>query len=255
MKHYFDLSDKTALITGASKGIGRQFSLSLAAAGATVVLTGRSIEPLQALALEINSSGGRAIAQAMDVTDPHSVENAISLIEEKAGAIDILVNNAGITSVSSSFEQSYDDWNAVLQTNVSGAWLTSIAVARRMRDKKSPCSIINIASILGIRVVANLAAYNASKAALIQLTKSLALEFAPYAIRVNAIAPGYIATEMNQSFFQGPAGKAMIRRIPQGRIGQVEDLVAPLLLLASDASSYMTGSVIAVDGGHLISAL
>lgn len=246
-----DLSGKHALVTGASSGLGAHFARVLAAAGARVTLTGRRVEMLEAVAAEIIGKGGSARSIALDVTNRGSVADAVAA----SGCIDILVNNAGVTSTKAVLDQTEEDWDLILDTNLKGAWLTATEVARSMQRLAKGCSIINVASILGLRQGGHVAPYAISKAGLVQLTKQLALELARFNIRVNALAPGYFATELNEEFFKSGAGEALVRRIPQRRLGALEDLDAPLLLLASDASRYMSGAVIPVDGGHLVSQL
>jgi NAD(P)-dependent dehydrogenase (short-subunit alcohol dehydrogenase family) len=220
-----------------------------------VGLGARRIGALQALADEIRAGGGSAAAVALDVTDSSSIANAIERIEAELGPIDILVNNSGVAVSKPLLEQTEADWDSVVDVNLKGAFLVATAVARRMRDHKRAGSIINIESILSFRQAGHVAPYAASKGGLTQLTRSMALELARHQIRVNGIAPGYFATEMNSAFFETPPGQAMIKRIPQQRLGQLPDLDGPLLLLASDASRYMTGATLVVDGGHLCSSL
>jgi NAD(P)-dependent dehydrogenase (short-subunit alcohol dehydrogenase family) len=251
----FDLAGKTALVTGASSGLGRHFAQVLAQAGAKVVLAARRMDELEKLAGEITAAGGQAMPVRLDVTDAAAVRAALDAGEARLGGIDILINNSGIAQGVAVLDQTEEDWDRVLDTNLKGAFLVATETARRMRDAKRAGSIVNIASILGLRQSGQVTAYAASKAGLIQMTKSMALELARYNIRVNALAPGYINTEMNRDFIDTPVGEALVRRIPQRRIGRPEDLDGALLLLASDASRYMTGAVIAVDGGHLVSSL
>jgi NAD(P)-dependent dehydrogenase (short-subunit alcohol dehydrogenase family) len=203
----------------------------------------------------VAGAGGRAHALALDVTDPASVDAALRRTVELAGAPDIVVNNAGIAQTKAALDLTEQDWRDVMGTNLDGAWRVAQASARAMVAAKKPGSIINIASVLGMRVATHLLAYATAKAGLIQLTQALALEWARHGIRVNAIAPGYIETEINSGFFATEAGQAMVKRVPQRRIGTADELDGALFLLASAASSYMTGSVIVVDGGHVISSL
>ncbi|MEM8792503.1 MAG: SDR family oxidoreductase [Pseudomonadota bacterium] len=240
-----DLGGKRALITGASGGLGRHFAGVLAANGAEVLLAARRTEALSEAVAEI---GVAAHAIAMDVTDQGSVDAAF----EAAGQIDILINNAGVTLTKRALEIEEAEWERILQTNLTGAWRVAQAGARAMGEGGS---LINIASILGIRVSGGVLPYCVSKAGVVQMTKALALEWARLGIRVNALAPGYIETDINRDFFATEAGQALIKRIPQRRLGQMEDLDGPLLLLASDASRFMTGTVVEVDGGHLVSGL
>ncbi len=245
------LSNRTALVTGASSGLGAHFAKILSLAGARVILTARRQEALAEVESEIRTTGGDAVSAKLDVTDPASIANLASHLEK----VDILVNNAGIVCDRSALDQSEDDWDAVIDTNLKGAFLMAQAAGQAMRAHGRGGSIINIASILGLRQAGGVLPYAVSKAGIVQMTKLLALELARFNIRVNALAPGYIDTDLNRSFWESDSGKALIRRIPQRRLGQPEHLDGPLLLLASDASAYMTGSVIAVDGGHLVSTL
>ena len=248
------LEGKTALVTGASSGLGRHFARLLAREGARVVVAARRVDALSALSDEIGRQGGTCIPVAMDVTDPDSVAAAFQQIErDLAAPLSILVNNAGVAHTRAALDLSATEWAQVLQPNLTGAFLVAQQAARMMRGEGG--TIVKIASILGERVSKGLAAYAASKAGLIQLTKALALEWAAFDIRVNALAPGYIETDLNRDFFASDAGQRLISRIPQKRLGQMHDLDGPLLLLCSDQSRYMTGAVIAVDGGHLVSGL
>src|SRR5450631_741151 len=250
-----DMAGEVALVTGASDGLGRHFARTLAGAGATVVLGARRAGKLDAAVAEITQDGGSAQAVTIDVTSEASVTNAFRQIEEHAGTVNVIVNNAGVTVTKSLLDVSEAEWDSVLDTNLKGAWLVTREAARRLIDAQRPGCIVNITSILGERVAGNVAAYTASKAGLTQLTKASALELARYGIRVNALAPGYIHSSLNDDFFASPAGEALIERIPQRRLGDITDLDAPLLLLASDTSPFLTGAVLAVDGGHLVSSL
>lgn len=242
---------KRVLVTGASRGLGRHFARLLASRGATVVAGARSIAALQELAADV---GERVYPVELDVTRPDQVAAAISEAE-RLGGLDIVINNSGVASPAPALEESEESWAGTIETNLTGAWRVATAAARSMRARGAGGAIVNIASIVGLQPAGQLAAYAASKAGLIQLTRVLALELARYNIRVNALAPGYVETDMNRDFWATDAGRAMISRIPQGRIGQPEELDSPLLLLAGSGSSYLTGAVLAVDGGHLCSAL
>ncbi|MFM0412353.1 MULTISPECIES: SDR family NAD(P)-dependent oxidoreductase [Paraburkholderia] len=249
------LEKQIALVTGANGGLGVHFAATLAKAGATVVLGARRPEAADAVCRQINEAGGRATVVELDVTEQSSVQRALDHIESQLGPLNVLVNNAGIAVTKPVLEHTERDWQDVLSVNLTGAWYTAQETVRRMVRAETGGSIVNVASILGLRVAAQIPAYVASKAALIQLSKAMALELARHRIRVNALAPGYIKTELNDAFFATEAGAAIIKRIPQRRLGRLEDLDGALLLLASEAGAYITGSVLSVDGGHLASSL
>ena len=242
-----DLTGKRAIVTGASGGLGLHFAQILATHGAEVTLAARRREKLEAAVAGI---GRGASAVSLDVTDPESVVAAFS-----GAAYDIVINNAGVTVDGPALKTSEEDWGRVIDTDLTGVFRIAQAAARGMTAAGTGGSIVNIASILGLRVAGNLAAYATAKAGVVQMTKVMALELARHGIRVNALAPGYLDTELNRAFWETDAGRALIRRVPQRRLGQLEDLDGPLLLLASDGSRFMTGAVIAVDGGHLVSSL
>jgi 3-oxoacyl-[acyl-carrier protein] reductase len=253
----FDLSGRTALVTGASQGLGRRFAMVLAEHGARVGLAARQIGKCEALQREIERQSGQAASVALDVTaGVAAIEAALDAIEQALGPIDVLVNNAGVAVAKPVLEQNEADWDRVVDTNLKGAFFMAQAVARRMaaRDPKPAHggSIVNIASVLSQGVVGHLASYAAAKGGLWQVTRTMALELARHQVRVNALAPGYIETEINRDFLQGAAGERMRQRIPQRRFGTPADLDGALLLLASDASRYMTGSIVVVDGGFLL---
>ena len=255
MAEHFRLNGRHALVTGASSGLGRHFASVLADAGAQVTVAARRETQLAKTVEAIVAAGGKAHAVRLDVTDAGSVEQAFAAAEERLGPVTILVNNAGVTVTRSALDMTENDWTSVVDTNLKGAWMVAQHAARRIIHHGESGSIVNIASILGIRVAGGVAPYAISKAGVVQMTKALALEWARHRIRVNALAPGYIETELNDAFFSSDAGKALIRRVPQRRLGELRELDGPLLLLASDAGSYMTGSIVAVDGGHLVSGL
>jgi len=247
----FSLQGRRALVTGASSGLGQHFATTLATAGAEVILAARRLEKLEECVTRIRHAGGNATAVAMDVCNRDSVAAALDSITPP----DILVNNAGVTHTGRALDINDDDWNAVLDTDLKGAWIVAQETARRMVAAGKGGSIINVTSILANRVAGGVAPYSAAKAALAQVTRSLALELARYNIRVNSLAPGYIVTALNQEFLASEAGERLCQRIPTRRFGTPEDLNGPLLLLASDAGAHMTGSEIVVDGGHLCSSL
>jgi NAD(P)-dependent dehydrogenase (short-subunit alcohol dehydrogenase family) len=252
----FKLDGKVALITGAGSGLGRQFAETLSDAGASVVLAARRREKLEETAELVRKKGGKAICLELDVTDSLSVTNCVRETTSEFGTPDILVNNAGIAKQAFLTDISEDDWDAVLDTNLKGVFMVAQAVAKSMINADKHGSIINIASVLGLRVSKALGSYIAAKSAVVQLTKAMAIEWSRYNIRVNALAPGYFITEINQEqFADGSAEEFLMRRVPMSRVGDLREIAGPLLLLASDAGSYMTGSIIAVDGGHVCSSL
>ena len=249
------LDGRAVLITGASSGLGRHFALTVARAGASVLVAARRAAQLAGLVEEIGALGGTAHAVPLDVRDAASVKACFDRIAEIQGAPDVIVNNAGITLTKSLLKHDEDDWNTVVDTNLGGCWRVAQEGARRMVAANKRGSIINIASILGERVAGGVAPYAISKAGIIQATKALALELARYGIRANAILPGYIVTDLNREFLASEAGERLRERIPSRTFGLPEHLDGPLLLLAADAGMHMTGAVLAVDGGHLVSSL
>lgn len=246
----FDLSGQVAIVTGASSGLGRHFALTLARAGAKVAIAARRADRLEALAREIAALDARALPVPLDVTDGTSVERAVDAAETELGALTILVNNAGVATTSGFLDQDEAQWRSILDTNLDGAWRMARAVAGRMAAHGHGGAIVNIASVLGLRPAGGVSAYAAAKAALISLTQTMALELARHRIRVNALAPGYIETDINRDFLRSPAGQAMTERVPMRRFGEAADLDGALLLLTSGAGRYMTGSIVVVDGGH-----
>lgn len=255
MSDRFDLTGRVALITGGGGGLGSGFAQTLAAAGARVVLCGRRQAPLDAVVDAITAAGGDAAAIPMDVTDMDSIGTALDAAEQHYDTVDVVVCNAGVAIPAPALDMAEADWLQTMEVNLNGCWRLATQAARRLKAAGRPGSIINVTSILGHRVAPAVASYAASKAALEQLTRSLALEWARFDIRVNALAPGYVETDLNRGFFQSEAGQKMLKRVPQRRLGEVDDLAGALLLLASDAGRYMTGSTIVVDGGHLQSTL
>jgi NAD(P)-dependent dehydrogenase (short-subunit alcohol dehydrogenase family) len=248
----FSLSGKTALVTGASSGLGRHFARVLADAGAKVAVAARRLDRLRQLESEIAASGGTAAAVELDVTDRASIGSALDAAETALGPITVLVNNAGVPSGSYFLKISDRDWRGVMDVNLDGVFRVGQEAARRMSARASGGSIINIASIAAFGVLKAIAPYAASKAAVVSLTKAMALELARDRIRVNALAPGYFVTELNDVFLVSEAGRRLLSRVPMERAGKLEELDGALLLLASDAGAFMTGSVITVDGGHVL---
>lgn len=249
------LKGKVALITGAAGVLGAHFSRRLGLAGATLVLAGRRYEPLAQLSEALRGEEIESLPVQMDVTDPASVRSAFDQAQAVYGVMNVVVCNAGVAVNKKSLDLSIEEWSRVIDVNLKGSWLVCAEAGRRLIDQRKAGSIITISSVLGHRVAGAVLPYAASKAAVEQMTRALALEWARHGIRVNALAPGYIETDLNRDFFQTRAGEALVQRIPQRRLGRPEDLDGPLLLLASDASSYMTGSSIVIDGGHLQSSL
>ena len=251
----FSLEGKVTLITGASSGFGLHFASVLSRAGAKVVLAARRTDLIQAEADRIIAAGGKAMAVTMDVTSSASIASALDEVEQTFGVVTVVINNAGITIPKLLLDLSDEDWTNVIDTNLNGVAFVARETARRMIAAGVGGSIVNIASILAERVQKALTNYAASKAAVVQFTKTAALELAQYNIRVNAVCPGYFQTELNGEWFKTSDGQALIKRIPQRRTGNLEELNGPLLLLASDAGSLMTGSAVTVDGGHVLSDL
>ena len=252
MSDLFDVSREVILITGASQGLGRQFARVLSAHGAAVLLAARQAAKLKSLEEEIRAKGGRAAAVQMDVTNMATISRALDTAEVPFGPVTVLINNAGIAIEKLATDQTEADWDAVIGANLKGAYFLATEAARRMIARKQGGNIVNIASVLGTGVLKAVSPYAISKAGMIQATRAMALELAADNIRINALAPGYIDTEMNHAFWSTPAGERLARRIPQRRVGAESDLDGAILLLASNASRYMTGSVVTVDGGFLL---
>jgi NAD(P)-dependent dehydrogenase (short-subunit alcohol dehydrogenase family) len=248
----FDLTGRAALVTGASSGLGWRFAEVLAEAGAKVAIAARRTDRLEALAAAIAARGGTALPIALDITHPPGIRAAIASAESELGPLRILVSNSGIAPASGFLDHSEEDWDRTIDTNLKGTFLVGQEAARLMAAHGQGGSIVNIASMLGLIVAKGSTAYSASKAGVISLTKTMALELARHRIRVNAICPGYFETEMTEDYLSTPQGQAMIKAIPMRRVGKAEELDGLLLLLASDASSFMTGSCILVDGGEVL---
>jgi len=249
----FNLQGRVALVTGASSGLGVQFAKALADNGAAVALVARRVDQLKALQGEIEKAGGKAISIAADVTDRAAMSGAFDAAEKAFGTVTILVNNAGIAmSPARAVEVPAEEWRKVLGVDLDAVFANAQEAARRMLAANRKGSIVNIASVLGLGVAKGVVAYATAKAAVIQMTKALALELAFKGVRVNAIAPGWFVTEINDEYLTGEAGAAIKREIPMGRFGNAGDLDGALLLLASDAGSYVTGATIVVDGGQVI---
>jgi len=247
----FDLKGRVALVTGASSGLGAHFAEVLAENGAKLVLVARRAERLAALKQKIEAAGGQAIAVEADVLDRAAMKRAYDAAETAFGTVTILLNNAGVTHADRVAEMPEETWRRVVGTNLDAVLYWAQEAARRMLLAKTQGAIVNVASIYGYRVSRGVAAYSVAKAGVIQLTKALALELAFKGVRVNAIAPGFIVTEINAEYLAGK-GAEMTRHIPVGRLGETRDLDGALLLLASDASRFMAGATVVVDGGQML---
>ncbi|MCC5859690.1 MAG: SDR family oxidoreductase [Ectothiorhodospiraceae bacterium] len=252
----FDMNGRVALVTGASSGLGAHFARVLADAGARVVAAARRTERLRELVDGIRQAGGEAVAVTMDVTDGDSVKAGFDAAEQAFGTVDVVINNAGVADARLFLTTDEESWDFVVDTNLKAAWRVAHEGAARMVEAKLPGSIVNVASMLGLGVQVGQSLYATSKAGVVQLTKSMALELMRYDIRVNALCPGYFETEMNRDYFASEKGQAYIRSsIPSRRLGQLPELSGPLLLLASGAGSFVNGVALPVDGGHLVHSL
>ncbi|HEX3504502.1 MAG TPA: SDR family NAD(P)-dependent oxidoreductase [Xanthobacteraceae bacterium] len=248
----FDLAGKVALVTGASSGLGLRFAQCLAENGAAVALVARRADRLKALAADIEKTGGKAVAIEADVRDRAAMSKAFDAAEKAFGTVTILVNNAGVAHSGRAVEMPEEEWRRILSTNLDAVFYWAQEAARRMLAAGKQGSIVNIASVLGLGVAKGVVAYATAKAGVIQITKALALELAFKGVRVNAIAPGWIVTELNREYLSSAAGAALKREIPVGRFGEERDLDGPLLLLASDAGRFVTGATIVADGGQVV---
>ncbi len=266
MRFSFDFTRRRALLTGASSGLGRHFAVLLARQGiAGLALAARREDRLEETARLCREAGaGHVVTLPLDVTDAGRIAEAVRQADVSLGGLDLLVNNAGVAGGGKALESTPADFDGVMDTNLRGPWLLAVEAARCMIARDGGATqeggeaggdIVNIASILGLRVASGLGAYAVSKAGIVQMTRALAVEWARHGIRVNALAPGYVETEINSGYFETEAGLAMIRSIPARRIGRIDELDAPFLLLASGASRYLTGAVLTVDGGHHVNSL
>jgi NAD(P)-dependent dehydrogenase (short-subunit alcohol dehydrogenase family) len=258
MGRSINLEGKVALITGASSGLGKRFAVVLSQAGAKVVLASRRVELLKELRAEIEASGGAAHVVSLDVTDYQSIKSAVAHAETEAGTIDILVNNSGVSTTQKLSEVTPADFEFVFDTNTRGAFFVAQEVAKRMMMRsgagcqKPAYRIINIASVAGLRVLPQIGLYSMSKAAVVQMTKAMALEWGRHGVNVNAICPGYIDTEINHHHWSTEQGQKLLSMLPRRRVGQPEDLDGLLLLLAADESQFINGAVIAADDGFAL---
>jgi 3-oxoacyl-[acyl-carrier protein] reductase len=248
----FELTGRVALVTGASSGLGARFAEVLAENGAAVVLVARRIDRLEALKARIEQAGGRALAVGADVVDRDAMRRAYDAAEAAFGTVDILINNAGVAHAGRAVELPEAEWRRVLDTNLDAVLFWSQEAARRLIAAGKSGAIVNISSVLGFGVSKGVVAYATAKAGVIQLTKALGLELANKAIRVNAIAPGWIVTDLNRDYLASERGAAIVKDIPLGRFGAERDLDGVLLLLVSDAGRYMTGATVVVDGGQMV---
>ncbi|WP_287966115.1 SDR family oxidoreductase [Diaphorobacter sp.] len=250
----FRLDGRVVLVTGASSGLGQHFARLLASVGARIAVAARRADKLQGVVDDIAAAGGEARAFTLDVTDAASVRACLDAVGAW-GVPDVVINNAGVTVTRPLLEQTEEDFDQVLDTNLKGCWLVATEAARRMVAAGKGGAIVNVASILGERVAGGVAPYAISKAGVVQATKAMALELARHRIRVNALLPGYVVTDLNRDFLTSEAGDKLRSRIPSRRFGELTDLDGPLLLLVSDAGAAMSGATVAVDGAHLVSSL
>lgn len=260
MAYNIDLSGRVAFITGASSGLGRQFARTLARAGAAVVLASRRVEKLKELRAHIEGEGGNASVMELDVTDLHSIRAAVAHAETEVGSIDILVNNSGVSTTQYIQDVTEEDFDFIFDTNVRGAFFVAQEVGKRMLARAKGAApgsftgghIINIASMAGLKVLPQIGAYCMSKAAVVHMTRAMALEWGKFGINVNAICPGYIDTEMNHHHWQTEQGRKLVNMLPRKRLGSPEDLDGLIVLLASTHSQFVNGAVIAADDGFAL---
>jgi NAD(P)-dependent dehydrogenase (short-subunit alcohol dehydrogenase family) len=257
MSYRIDLSGRVAFVTGASSGLGEQFAKTLAKAGAAVILAARRVERLKTLRAEIESQGGDAHVVKLDVTDHDSIKSAVAHAETEMGTIDILVNNSGVSTTQKLIDVSPDDFDFTFDTNTRGAFFVAQEVGKRMIARARGAApgtftggrIVNVASVAGLRVLSQIGVYSMSKAAVIHMTRAMALEWGRYGINVNAICPGYIDTEINHHHWQTEAGQKLVQMLPRKRVGAPQDLDAALMMLCSNESRFVNGAVISVDDG------
>ena len=257
MSYSIDLSGRVALVTGASSGLGAQFARTLAKAGAAVVLAGRRAERLKTLRAEIEGQGGDAHVVSLDVTDPDSIKSAVAHAETEVGTIDILINNSGVSTTQKLIDVTPDDYDFVMGTNTRGAFFVAQEVGKRMIARSRGAApgtftggrIVNIASMAGLRVLSQIGVYAMSKAAVIHMTRAMALEWGRFGINVNAICPGYIDTEINHHHWQTEAGQKLVQMLPRKRVGEPKDLDTTLLMLCANESHFINGAVIQADDG------
>ena len=262
MSFVIDLKGKIAFVTGASSGLGTQFAKSLSEAGATVVLSARRVDRLEALQKEIQAKGGKAYVVSLDVTNIKNIEEAVAKVQAEVGPIDILVNNSGVSTTQRIVDVKEDDYDFVFDTNTKGAFFVAQAVGKQMiarakaaqdAGKELPAQrVINIASVAGLKVLSQISVYCMSKAATVQMTKAMALEWGRYGINVNAICPGYIETEINSEHWDTESGRKLVQLLPRKRIGKATDLEGLLILLASENSGFVNGAIVAADDGLVI---
>ena len=257
MAYEIDLSGRVALVTGASSGLGAQFARTLARGGAAVVLAARRVERLKTLRAEIEAAGGDAHVVELDVTDPASIRAAVARAETEVGTLDILINNSGVSTTQKLVDVTPDDYDFVMGTNTRGAFFVAQEVGKRMIARSRGAApgtftggrIVNVASMAGLRVLGQIGVYAMSKAAVIHMTRAMALEWGRFGINVNAICPGYIDTEINHHHWQTEAGQRLVQMLPRKRLGKPEDLDAVLMMLCANQSHFVNGAVVAADDG------